>query len=369
MSKVLSIFLATSGHSGVDRVFRNLIPCFSKNFKHVHLLTIKNHGPDYGSICYKNVTHVEFPTKHTYLALLFLIRHIIEVKPDIIFSDKDKVNRVSLLASILSNNKPEIFFRLGTTVSVNLSSRNFLQKIIQEKSISYLYRYASSIIVPSEGVRDDLFLSYKLKNVSVAHSPVLNDLLYSQASEAVTHPWFSEQNIPIVIGVGELSARKDFSTLIKAHAIALKKIKIRLVIIGDGAQRDHLLRLSKEIGSADHVDLIGHVKNPYMYMAKSSLFVLTSQWEGMPVVLLEALSLGIPSISSNCPSGPFEVLRGGQIGPLFPVGDFNLLANLMIKQLETKVDKQKLIDSVSSYNSENACASYMKILDPTITSN
>ena len=92
--------------------------------------------------------------------------------------------------------------------------------------------------------------------------------------------------------------------------------------------------LIKKLGLEEDVSLPGFVMNPYAYMARASLFVLSSRWEGLPTVLIEALCCGTPVVSTDCPSGPREILRGGKYGPLVPVGDANALA----RAIETTLD-------------------------------
>ncbi|MCY4489744.1 MAG: glycosyltransferase [Deltaproteobacteria bacterium] len=139
---------------------------------------------------------------------------------------------------------------------------------------------------------------------------------------------------PVILSAGRLSAQKDYPTLIKAFSRVAEERPCRLIILGEGRRRRRLERLLKNLGLTDRASLPGWVDNPFAFMSRAALFVLSSRYEGLPGVLIQALACGSPCVSTDCPTGPAEILRGGELGPLVPVGDPLPLAEAMTSVLE-----------------------------------
>lgn len=359
----LAIFAATSGHSGVDRIFANLIPAISEQGVQVDLLGIENHGPVLESLP-DGVRYLRFPVRHVVSALPYLVSYLRKARPVVLLSDKDRVNRLAWLARSLSGVKSRLAFRIGTTVSQNLASRGWLDRTIQTKSMRFLYRHADHILVPSKGVADDLSEYARLPRsaISVVPNPVVRSDMVRLASLKTDHPWFDVDSTPNILGVGELSARKDFATLIRAHARLTKRMDCRLVILGEGRRRERLLQLARDLGTEDRVSLPGFVANPYPYMSRADVFALTSHWEGLGIVLVEALALGTPAVACDCPSGPREVLDGGRHGPLVPIGDDAALADALEALLRKRPDRANLAQAASPYTVEASARAYLSAL-------
>ncbi|HQH28782.1 MAG TPA: glycosyltransferase, partial [Oligoflexia bacterium] len=167
---------------------------------------------------------------------------------------------------------------------------------------------------------------------------------------------------PIVLGCGRLREQKNFALLIKALASLREKVAAKLVILGEGPQRKNLESLISELGLTADVSLPGEVENPLSYMAHASVFCLSSSWEGFGIVLVEALAMGLPVISTDCPSGPAEILDGGRFGELVPVGDLPALSCALEAALTHKTfDKNALIERASLFSSEAACREYRRL--------
>jgi glycosyltransferase involved in cell wall biosynthesis len=360
----LAVFLATSGHSGVDRIMRNLIPAFADQGLRIDLLSLRNHGPHWETIP-GNGRLIDLGAAHVGTALPAMVRYLRKHRPRVLLSDKDRVNRTALLARALARTKTRVAVRIGTTVSKNLERRSHWARMSQYASIRLCYRYADRILAPSQGAAADLARIAGLPTaaVTVVKSPIINDQLYLQAEQAVEHPWLQPGEPPVILGVGELCARKDFSTLLRAFARLQRDRPCRLIIGGEGRQRDRLRQLAQDLGIADAVDFPGFLSNPYAYMKRARLFVLSSVCEGMPVVLVEAMACGTPVISTDCPSGPREVLDDGRYGPLVPVGDAETLADRMAAILDNPPSANLLRQVADSYSVANSSQQYLKALD------
>jgi glycosyltransferase involved in cell wall biosynthesis len=171
-------------------------------------------------------------------------------------------------------------------------------------------------------------------HIQVIYNPIVTPDLQAKAKAPLEHPWFRSGEPPVILAAGRLTAQKDYSMLIRAFARVRQVRPARLMILGEGEDRPILEELARQLGVEQDVSLPGFVMNPYPYMAHAALFVLSSRWEGLPTVLVEALYCGAPLIATDCPSGPREILRDGQYGQLVPVGDDIFLA----RAIETTLD-------------------------------
>ncbi|MEN8174893.1 MAG: glycosyltransferase [Pseudomonadota bacterium] len=355
----IAVLLATSGHSGVDRVAAKLLPAMAGRGFQVDLLRVGGHGPYLDAR--ENLRIVELSARHVMSAVPAIVRYLRRERPAVLFSDKDRVNRTALLACRLSRVSCRQALRIGTTVSINLTHRKKLDAALQRLSMKYLYPLADALLFPSQGAADDFaeVTGTDLGLIKVVPSPVVDERLYAAAREPLEHPWFAPGEPPVILGVGELGGRKDFETLIRAFAHLRAPGEARLVILGRGKRRDKLLALARQLDVAGDVDLPGFDPNPYRYMARAAVFALTSRWEGMPVVLIEALALGVPSVSTDCPSGPREILADGRYGRLVPMADSAALARALEETLNHPPDRGLLREAGRAYEVEASTDAYL----------
>lgn len=359
----LAVLLATSGHSGVDRLMGNLLAAWGEAGLHIDLLGIHGHGPAIDPLP-PGVRRVSLPARHVTTALPALVRYLRRVRPPRLLTDKDRVNRLALLASTLAGGHTPVAVRLGTTVSVNLARRGAVERAIQRGSMRHMYPRAATILMPSQGAADDLtaFAGLPRERIRVVPSPILTADLATRMAQPPQGVDGPADGLPVVLGIGELCARKDFETLIRAFAHLRAARPCRLVILGEGRQRTRLEALVVDLGLGGHVHLPGFVANPYPHLARAALFALTSRCEGMPVALIEALACGTPVVSSDCPSGPRELLQGGRIGPLVPVGDVAALAKAMAATLDAPPPRAVLQGAAAPYAAQHAAGAYLTAL-------
>ncbi|MEA5388463.1 glycosyltransferase [Haloarculaceae archaeon H-GB2-1] len=163
------------------------------------------------------------------------------------------------------------------------------------------------------------------------------------ADESPNHPWFDERD-PVIVSVGRFSDQKDFETLVRAFGTVRERTDAKLVLVGDGPNRERLERLTDSLGLADAVDFVGYRDNPYPYMAAGDLFVLSSHYEGLPNVLIEAIGVGTPTVATDCPSGPREILLDGDGGYLVPVDNPDALADAMTTAIAEPEDAAERLE-------------------------
>jgi len=249
--------------------------------------------------------------------------------------------RPAAMLSVLHANLVALWARRLTGIPHRLvvSERNTLSSEVQAYAADWhmwliprlvrrCYPWADCVVAVSRGVAADLVRYAKLspQQVRVIYNPIITPGLRQKAREPLTHPWFAPGAPPVILAVGRLEAQKDFTTLIRAFAQVRRTRPARLLILGEGEERPLLEATAQQLGVQGDVGLPGFVANPYPYMVRSGAFCLSSRWEGLPGVLIEALYCGALLVSTDCPSGPREILAGGRYGLLTPVGDATELA-------------------------------------------
>lgn len=364
MATDLAIFLATSGHSGVDRLARNLAPALARRGYRIDLLKVRHHGPHLDPIP-EGVRVIDLGTKHVYPSLWKVAQYLHREKPASMFCDKDRVNHTALLARAMAGSSTHLTLSMGTTVSIDLAHRGFLHRLKTRLSMGWLYRLADNVIVTSEGVADDMtaFTGLPRALINVVPCPIVPAQVFDDNFPKPNHPWFSDGGPPIVMGLGELGSRKDFVTLIRGFARMRSEFPCRLMILGRGRDRERLLATAHELGVSDAIELPGFVDAPYAWLAQASLFAFTSLWEGLGFALIEALAVGVPSVSTDCPSGPREILGNGRYGPLVPVGDHEALATAMLATLRNPLPRATLQEAARPYEIEHATTCYAHALN------
>ena len=198
--------------------------------------------------------------------------------------------------------------------------------------------------------------------IHTIYNPVVSADLERKARESPHHPWFDDRPCPVILAIGRMRKVKDFSTLLRAFGRLLARRPARLVVLGEGRLRSSLQSLAQELGIAERVDFPGFQENPFAFLAKADLFVLSSTHEALPTVLIEAMACGCPVVSTDCPFGPREILEDGRLGPLVPVGDSEALADAIARTLDDPPEREELRQRASFFSVERAVEQYEKLL-------
>ena len=227
------------------------------------------------------------------------------------------------------------------------------------------YPQAAAIVSVSIGVADDLSLAADLPRSSITpvYNPDVCERLRSRALEPAALMDFGDTGEPLILGIGRLHPQKDFPNLLKAVALLREAgTRVRLMILGEGAERSRLEGLARELGLDAAVRLPGFVENPLAYLARADLFVLSSRYEGLPGALIQALACGCPCVATNCPSGPDEILQGGRHGRLVPVGDSTALAAAIAGSLRGTSDREALRRRAEDFSVQRSVDQYEGLL-------
>ena len=363
MKETLAVFLATSGHSGVDRVMKNLIREVAARGIPVDLLRTKIHGPRFDGPV-SGVRTIDFSARHVHGCLPSLVRYLNKEQPAALLTDKDRVNRTAIVARWISGADTRLVVRTGTTVTANLWDRHGVERRLQHFSMKWLYAKADAVIFPSRYAADDFlrFTGLPETFVHVAPSPVIDDRFLNLIEAPLNHTWFEAGAPPVILGVGELTERKDFPTLIRAFQMVRRQRECRLMVLGEGRERKRLESLVSELGLAEDVSLTGFIENPYPFLRRAAVFVLASRYEGAPVVLMEALGAGVNMVATDCPGGSAEILEYGALGSLVPVGDPVAMAREILHRLDHPIDPLKLKGASRRYGAAYCTDRYLEIL-------
>ena len=361
----LAVLLSLSGKGGVEKMVLNLLPEFLERGVEIDLLAIfRKPSEEVLKIDRSGVRVIDLGIKHTSLAVPALARYLRTARPAALLAAKDRAIRVAVLARRLSGVDIRLVGRLGTHLSTALENKPAWIRWLRCQPMRWLYPFVDHIVAVSEGVASDTLALTGLpsERVSVIRNPVITSSLLEKSRDPVDHPWFEDGGGPVILGAGRLTRQKDFPTLMRAFALVRAQREARLVILGEGRLRADLEKFAAELGLSDSVSLPGYAENPYAYMAKASLFVLSSAWEGSPNVLTEALALGIPVVSTDCPSGPREILQDGRYGALIPVGDHRRLGEAILETLAGPPDSAFLREAAAEYNANLSARRYLEAL-------
>ena len=359
--KKIAFFLPSLAGGGAERVAVNLIQGMVQRDISLDLVVADAEGP-YLKLVPNEVRLINLASGRIIKAILPLARYLQENRPIALLSHMNHANVVAVLARDLAGTKTKLVLVEHNTLSVE-KPKLFRSKVVPIL-MKLLYPRADHIVGVSQGVAEDLDfqMGFKKGKVSVIYNPVVNNQLFEKAKEPLDHPWFQKCASPVFLAVGRLTKQKDFLTLIKAFAVLREKRDARLIILGEGESRSELEELIKTLKIDKDVSLPGFAQNPYAYMFKASAFVLSSRWEGLPTVLIEAMACGCPIISTDCPSGPREILESGEYGSLVAVENVAEMADAMLRTLDIPTKRELLVERGMYFSNERATSEYLKLL-------
>lgn len=293
-----------------------------------------------------------------------LARYLRRERPDALVATSHSTNVAASIAGRLAWAPTRVVLRFDSQLSRSPSLAGTRTQRRRIRRARRYFPWADAWIAISEGVADDAARVTGIPRARIAaiHNPVVTAELLRRAREPVDEEWLAPGRPPVVLGVGRLVAQKDFPTLLRAFARVRARRDARLLVLGEGPARAALERLAAELGVSADVRFAGAVGAAPAYMARAAVFVLSSAWEGFGRVLVEALAVGCPVVSTDCPSGPREILAGGAYGPLVPVGDDEALAGAIASLLERPPAPERLLERAQVFTLERGVERYLEVL-------
>ena len=358
-----ALFLPSLAGGGAERVMVNLANGFVERGKEVDMVLAKAEGP-YLSQLHPAVRVVDLGAPRVLAALPALARYLRKARPTAILSALDHANVAALLARRLAGVETRVVVSVHSLLSQSARQPNAKEKWLPH-AVRLLYPQADAVVAVSQGVADDLKRLTRLPRgrVQVIYNPVVTPELFERARAPLDHPWFAPGAPPVVLGAGRLARVKNFPLLIRAFAKVRADCSARLVILGEGEERGALESLISELGLERDVWLPGWVSNPYAFMAEADVFVLSSLHESLSLVLVEALSLKVKAVATDCGSGPAEVLGGGKYGRLVPNGNVEAMSRAITEALASPVNNLFLKERLETFSVETGVKSYLRLLE------
>jgi len=293
-----------------------------------------------------------------------LVTYLRAARPVALLSALDYANIASVVAADIASTSARVVISQRNHFSSHMALGNAWRARFARQVFRWFYSRADRVVAVSQSVADDIATSCNLprEQVVTIYNAVSGPVLDEKAAEPLDHPWFAPGTPPVILAAGKMKPQKDFPTLLRAFAALRKERAARLMILGEGPDREALEALARELGVAEDVAFPGFVVNPFPYMAHAGLFVLSSTFEGLPGVLIQALACGCPVVSTDCPGGSAEILENGRYGPLTPVGDPQALAKAMKAMLDAPPDRKVLKERGDFFSPERAVDGYLDIL-------
>ncbi|GIW40469.1 MAG: glycosyl transferase [Candidatus Binatia bacterium] len=375
----VAVFLSELSGGGAQRRTVTLVNGFAARGMRVDLVLVRAAGPLLGEVSREvHVVELEsvwarrppfsaFRRGRVLASIGALADYLRSVRPDVLLSAASHVN----LAACLAYRQARVPLPLVLRVSNHLSRSSWnlrrSPRLLTPILARELFPSAAALIAVSRSVADDLVRVTGLpsEKVHVIYNPVVDERLFRKAREMPDHPWFADSRMPVVLGAGRFVKQKDFPTLLRAFARVRRERPAKLVVLGSGKPRrkEKLEKLAAKLGIREDVDFPGFVENPYAYMARASVFVLSSAWEGLPGVLVEAMACGCPVVATDCPGGSAEILDGGRYGPLVPVGDDRAMAREILRVLESPPPRDSLLERALCFEVNRQVDAYVRLLD------
>ena len=325
LNKVM-FFLPTLGGGGAERTVIQLANSFVEQGLNIDLVVCNIHGEKgkLRSEVHEKIKLIDLDCGRVVNALFPLKKLLHEQQYDCVVATQTHTSIICGIAKKIAHVKTKLIFREVSTPSKNIKSQG-LSKFILKSLVNITYPSADHIVCVSHGVLEDFreYYGYKKQNLVTIYNPVIDDAYLAKLKVTVEHKFFQPQH-KVIMAVGRLTEAKNFEFLIRSfHRVYLQHAEVRLIILGEGELRPVLEQLIQELKLSEVVDLPGFDSNPYAYFKYADLFVLSSNWEGLPGVLIQALASKIKVVSTNCPSGPMEILDNSKFGLLVPCNDID----------------------------------------------
>lgn len=360
--KRTALVLASLRGGGAERVMLEIANGLSKKGELIDLVLFSAEG-DFLNLINPRINVIDLRVTRVSLGIFALAQYVRKAQPKTIISVLPHVSIVTLFVAKLFSRDSYRIVSEHNTLSKSVENSTTMLGSNLHLFMRWTYPWADQIVCVSSGVALDLARTLRLsqESIMVINNPVVSDTLFRQAAKRPDHDWYRNRSAPVILAAGRLVPAKDFSTLIRAFARVRKTLDARLIILGEGVERKPLTNLIDTLDLHPYVSLEGFVSNPFAFMASSDLFVLSSRWEGLPTVLIEALACGTPVVSTDCPSGPAEILENGKWGWLTPVGDFEQLAKAILSCIQNPPSTPKP-EAWERYLSEHSINRYYQLI-------
>lgn len=366
--KAVSIHVPFLGGGGAERGMTNLASEMATRGVDVDIVVNSPEESSYASDLHENVQVVDLGIRKHLLGVVALARYLQHRRPDVLITVQPPSHPVSLVARAIS----------GVDVTCVASVQNYHSREYEVDDGPSLLRRIILTVFPialrrmehvfavAGRVKDDLVKKFGVAadHIDVVYNPIAAPDIDERARESVQHPWF-EEDVPVLLAVGRLEPQKNYSLLFRAFQNVYERRSVRLLVLGEGKERTRLEDLAEHLSIDEAIQMPGFVDNPFAYMRQADVYVMSSNWEGLPSVLIEALAVGGNIVATDCRSGPREILHGGAYGRLVPVGDDTALTDAILEALDDGrvVDQSSLQRRAQEFSPEAVSDRYIDLLN------
>ena len=372
MKKKIAFFLPSLEGGGAENVSINLANHLFNFGWDIEFVVINKKGPYFKKIA-PGITVIDLkgdlsPYKKIF-SLKAYVRYLKQNRPSVVISALHSCNLIASLVKFFFITKIKLIITIHSPLSQEYYASNsklrkfsrFMMKIFMK----LMFPYADRIIPVSHGIKKDLveWIKLRSKKIFVIDAyPVIDDRFVEKKNKTVNHSWFVEKDFYLIVSIGRLNEPKDFETLLKSFRLLRNAVPVKLIILGEGKKRTKLELLVNELGIENDIQMPGFVDNPYVFLKEADLFVLSSRWEALPTVLMEALACGVTIVSTDCPYGPREILENGKYGYLVDVGNVEQLAYKMLYALRNPINQSLLLERARYYNARRVSRIYENLI-------
>lgn len=362
MTTRFALFLPSLMAGGVQRVMINLAHEFIAAGHSVDIVLVKAKGP-FQSKLPAAVQLIDLDARHARSCLPALTRYLSHRKPDVLIAAQPHCNVVALCARRLGNRNTRVMTTEHASLTLNLTQESWYVRQFLPVLMRRFYRQADAIVAVSRGVADELssVLGMDRAKIHVIYNPIVTSTIAQEASADLNHPWLAKGQPPVILSAGRFVAQKDFSTLLRAFARLRQRRVTRLIILGEGPKLAELETLATQLGIHTDVQFHPFTTNPFSFMARCAVFALSSAWEGLPNVLIEAMACGAQLVATDCPSGPREILDHGRCGRLVAVGDDRALATAIEQALDDPIPAERLRLRANEFSAIRVARQYLDL--------
>ena len=370
MTIKIAFFLPSLRGGGAERIFASLANSLVNQGYLVDFVLSSADGVFLSKLDSK-IKYFDLGHKHVINSFFNLIRYLKAQRPNVLLSGLSNANAAAITAGRIFLPSCKVIITQHLNWPQVLANNPTLKERLVYQLSKYLYPLAARIVAVSNEIAVDIRLMKNVdpEKVLCIYNPVITPELLELSRLPAVHPWLAGKNEPVLLGVGRLFEQKDFATLIRAFFKVRSQIACKLLILGDGPERKILENLVQRLDLSGQVELPGFSSNPYAAMTNADLFVLSSKYEGLPTVLIEALACGTSVVATDCVSGPAEILDGGKYGRLVPVGDEEALAKAIIDSLQNPANKRWLEEKAQLFTIDNATRMYASLIERVIAAN
>ncbi len=355
----IAIVITNLHVGGAERVAINLANSFSRIGYLVDVVLLSATGELIDELL-PEIRVVDLQVKRMREVLTPLIRYIRKNRPNALLANMWPITSITLCACKLAMVKTRLVVVEHTTWSKSEICKSPFRRWQAATTMRFTLPFADGIVAVSDGAADDLarFANLNRNDITVIYNPIVGEVKVTSLHQI--NDW-SESKYP-VLAVGKLKVVKDFATLLKAFSILINHLDAKLLILGEGECRLALELQAKQLGISDKVIMPGFVKDTTSFYEQANLCVVTSVAEGFSNVIVESLAAGTPVVSTDCPSGPSEILCNGKFGKLVPVGDSLALAQAMLDSLASDYNRDALISRAQDFSIDKSAKKYIHIL-------